>query len=46
MSRKLALSLLLLLLGLASFDAVLDHPESTLDEGRARVATDGTPWPR
>jgi hypothetical protein len=44
MSRKLAVSILLVLLGLASFDAVLDHPESTQDG--ARVATDGTPWPR
>jgi len=54
MSRKLALSLVLLMLGLASWDAVLDHEEfpqgasvSEDENGQVRATfiTDGTPIP-
>ena len=48
--RKLAVSLLLLMLGLASWDAVLDeaNPQNTSvsEEGNARaMSLDGTPLP-
>lgn len=48
MSRKLALSLLLLMLGLASWDAVLDDPQGTsVSEEDGQVSAsflgDGTP---
>ena len=48
MPKKLALSLLLMMLGLASWDAVLDHdeyPQTTEDEGQVRTMEDGTPRP-
>lgn len=52
MSRKLALSLLLLMLGLASWDAVLDHEEypqgATVSgdaDGEVRAKEDGTGKP-
>ena len=50
MSSKLALSLLLLMLGLASWDAVLDHEDYTQstpteEDGQVRTAGDGTPFP-
>jgi len=43
MSRKLALSLLLVVLGLASWDAMTDSPKTS--DGGARVTHGGTPWP-
>jgi len=44
MSRKLGLSLLLLMLGLVSLDAVW---EPQPDAGEARqTSNDGLPWPR
>ena len=51
MSKKLALSLLLVMLGLATWDAVLEHEEyaqnvvSEDGEGQVRVMDDGTPRP-
>lgn len=50
MSRKLALSLLLLMLGLASWDAVLDDPQGTSvseEDGQVRASSlmDGTSLP-
>jgi len=49
---KLAVSLALLMLGLASWDAVLDHEQDLQDSaitappsGQARVFADGTPRP-
>jgi hypothetical protein len=48
MSKKIAVSLLLLLLGLASWDAVSNIEDSSgLDEsGRVRISSDGTQPPR
>lgn len=50
MSRKLALALLLVMVGLASWDAVLDHEDYTQgtlteEDGQVRAAHDGTPLP-
>ena len=44
MSRKLVLALLLLMVGLASWDAVLDNAP-TEEDGQVHVSSDGTPWP-
>ena len=50
MSRKLALALLLVMVGLASWDAVLDHEDYTQstqieEDGQVRAFSDGTPSP-
>lgn len=54
MSKKLALSLLLVMLGIATWDAVLDHEDWTTnssmvngdDDGQVRISGDGTPLPK
>jgi len=45
MSRKLALSLLLLMLGLASYDAVLDSQGTTQEDGQVRTMDDACGMP-
>ena len=45
--RKLALSLLLIMLGFASLDAVLDHPDpiETSVQNEVQAKHDGTSFP-
>ena len=48
MSKKLALTLVLIMLGLASWDAALDradYTQETEEEGQVRTMEDGTPRP-
>ena len=45
MSRKLALTLLLVMLGLASFDAVQDATATDPDDPKVEAKTGGSPWP-
>ena len=42
MSKKIALSLLLVMLGLASWESLVDHPRDTED---VHATADGTPFP-
>lgn len=50
--KELVLSLLLVMLGLASLDALLDHKDYMVsipgqEEGQVRISGDGTPsWPQ